>query len=107
MAQTRATKAVKPTTSALNASARRNPSNAVTVPCWPTFHPIEQASAATIAKALRLSRSHHERELTSRHSTLVIRGTAKRSISAMLGSFLALAVLSDAHGLGKRLRSGD
>src|ERR1035437_6998602 len=86
MALASATKAVSPITSALRASARRNPLSAVTAPCSPraaTSRPKTTANPATTAKASRFSRSHQARQRVARQSSPADSGTSNRRIKTI------------------------
>src|SRR5258708_39237528 len=80
MPQTRATKAIRHRTSALNASARRNPRRAVKGPESRNLDATRTASTATAAKAIKLDRSHEARERANRQNTLAASGKQMRRI---------------------------
>src|SRR5207249_2212339 len=50
---------------------------------WPISSPMQTARKATIAKAARLSRSHHTRAGITRQSKAASSGTVSRSVSIM------------------------
>src|SRR5579859_6645872 len=64
-------------TSALRESACRKPFQAETLPNRLTSRQIAAASPATMAKAARLSRSHHQRDFVTRQSNPAAKGTSK------------------------------
>src|SRR4029078_8930040 len=87
--------AVRPTTKALRESTRRNPPKASTAPCALTLAPRHTASAATMANAMRLSRSSTTRLRNGQQARPVSKGTSTRSVSSMARSFLALTNLTE------------
>src|SRR5215510_1203425 len=93
MLETTATKAIKLITSALRASARRNPWSAVTCPLSATWTAATAANTATAAKAKRFSLSHVVRDRVVRQSNPAKKGRNGRRRRVM--AWLSLLASDD------------
>src|SRR5258705_7184807 len=105
MAQAAATKAIKMITSALRASARRNPRSAVTSPPLTTCAATVTASAATAANTSRFNRSQTARDRTARQSRPASSGRRGRRRRVMALT-LSLLASNDLSGLAQQILQG-